>query len=349
MKKIISRLTAVILFALITGCAGIKYITVETQEPAQVTLPYNVKSVLIVNNVVQQPDEIGHNTLKVGFKDAERAKASSDSIAIYYTEALSQFLGEEDYFASVMYNKSPLREDKDFWKEQPLTPEKMNALKKKSGADAIISLDKLILQTDKREHFKQEGYSYADLEAKIHSIIRIYLPTMDGKMPSVQYRDSLRWEGYDTQERKVYTDLVLPSREKAVKELAVRAAEKMTATFSPHWIMQDRWYYTLSNSLMKEGATLAQNMQWKEAAVKWEEYFSQEKDKQKQAKAANNIALAYEMLGDMNSAYQWVSKSYELFEQSVTTNSLEIRRLRLYKNEITRRRDNTNKLNMQMN
>ena len=349
MKKLEILFVFSLLLIFLTACAGIKYLTIETQEPAQVTLPKNVKSVIIVNNVVQQPNDIGHNILKVGNKEMDRTKASSDSIAIFYAEALSQFLSEEEYFTSVMYNKTPLREDNNFWTEELLSPEQMNELKKKSGADAVISLDKLIMQTDMREHFKQEGYSYGNLMAKIQSTLRIYLPTMEGKIPSIEYKDSLLWEGYDAHNRRVPDEIALPSREEAMKKLAIRAAEKMTYTLAPHWIAQDRWYYTLSDSKMKEGAILAQNMQWQEAANRWETFYNNEKNNGKKAKAASNIALAYEMLGDMNKAHQWISEAYNLFVKSSGKGSLDTKRALLYKNEIERRKDNSNSLNMQMN
>lgn len=349
MKKI-SFLSPIVLTMafLLSSCAGIKYMSIETLEPAQVTLPENVRSVLIVNNVVQQPDDIGHQDKLLGRSVAEKVNASSDSIAIYYTEALSQFLEEEEYFDSVLYFSEPLRNDKDFFEERPLAPATMNELKNKTRVDAIISLDKLILQTDKNEHFRQQGYSWADMTGKIHSVIRAYLPTMEGKIPAVQFTDSLHWEGFDIQDGNAYAEIMLPSREEAMKQLVIYAAEKMTYVFSPHWVRQDRWYYTHTNSLMKEAEVHAQNAEWMDAIGKWETFYNNQRNKKEKAKAANNIALAYEMLDDMDKAYEWITISHDLFTESTSNNSLERRRSQLHKNEIERRRDNSNRLNMQI-
>ena len=57
MKKV-QLLLLVVITGLLSSCAGIKYFTIETHEPAQVTLPTNIHSVLIVNNVVNQPEDI---------------------------------------------------------------------------------------------------------------------------------------------------------------------------------------------------------------------------------------------------------------------------------------------------
>ncbi len=349
MKKL--TFFAITLFSILifSSCAGIQYMSIETREPAQVTLPTGVKSVLVVNNVVQQPDDIGHNIKRLGKNQTDRTKASADSVAIFYTEALSQFLDEEEYFDAVKYYEKPLRSDNDFWQEVPISPETMNELRNATATDAIISLDKLVLQTDWADFFRQEGYNYASMTGKIHSVIRVYLPSMEGKIPVVQFTDSMKWEGYDIRDGRAYADLIIPSQEEAMKQLAVFSAEKMTKVFSPHWENQDRWYYTQMSSKMREGEMFAKSNQWFNAIEKWKESYEKEKNKLNQAKAAHNIALGYEMLDDMNSAYEWATTAADLFQQSTTTGSLERRRSVLFRNEIERRRDTSNKLNMQVN
>lgn len=347
MKKTIPLLVVVATSLLLYSCAGIKYLTVETREPAQVALPSNVFSLTIVNNVVQQPDDIGHETQLIGRSSQERAKASSDSIAIYYTEALAQFLNEEDYFQNVLFYPEPLRNDADFFQELPLTPEKMNAIRKETGADAVISLDKLIIQTEKKDQFRQQGYTYSEMTGRINSVLRVYLPTMEGKIPTVQYTDSIRWEGLDIQNIPAYIDITLPTREEVMKQLAVRAAEKMTYVFAPHWEKQNRWYYTLPHTLMREGESFAKSANWVAAIEKWETFYNSRSNKSEKAKAANNIAFAWEMLDDMKQALEWANISSQMFNQSSAPNSLDRRRSLLYKNELERRVSTLNKLNME--
>ena len=347
MKKISPYLIVVTAVLFLGSCAGIKYLTVETREPAQVALPSQVLSLTVVNNVVQQPDDIGHETKLIGRSDSERSSASSDSIAVYYTEALTQFLNEEDYFQNVIFYPEPLRGDTDFFQEQPVTPEQMNFIRSKTGADAVISLDKLIIQTEKKDMFQQQGYTYSELIGRIHSVLRVYMPTGEGKIPAVQYTDSIRWEGFDIRDLRVYADAMLPPREEAMKLLAVRAAEKMTQVFAPHWEMQDRWYYTLPHTLMREGETFAKGAEWARAIEKWESFYQSRSNKTEKAKAANNLALAWEMLDDMTQALEWARISFDLFQQSTPSNSLDRRRSLLYKNELERRASTANRLIME--
>jgi len=348
-RPVVPSFCIFLLLLFMSSCAGIRYMTIETEEPAQLTLPANVRSLLIVNNVVQQPDEVGHKKKPLGKKEFEPTKVSADSISTYYTEAFTQFLSEEQYFDTVILYNKPLRTDTNFWEEKPIMPQKMNELRKETETDAIISLDKLILETEWIDLFMQEGYIFATMTGKIHSILRVYMPTMEGKIPAVYFTDSLRWEGFDIRDDMAYANLIIPTPEEGMKRLAVYAAEKMVNVFAPHWEMQNRWYYTLSNSLMREGESYAKSAEWTKAIWKWQTFYDNEKNKVKKAKAASNIALAYEMLGEMDKAYDWITLSVQLFEESVSPNSLDKKRAELYKNEIKRRKDHAVKLNMQIN
>lgn len=330
-----------------TGCAGIKTLKVQTQEPAQLTLPKDIRKLLIVNNTVSQPQDIGHSKKRLGRSAVEQVSVPTDSLSIIFTEALTQFLTEEDYFETVMLYEKPLRNDREYWKEEAITPEKMQELKKTTGSDAVVTIDKLLVTSNWKDMFVQEGYPYATMEGKITTTMRIYFPTLEGKIPTIQFTDSLYWEGFDISDGKAYAEFVIPHAEEALKELAIYAADKMTYVLTPHWITQERWYYTLSSSSAREAEAFAAQAKWGEAIEKWERFYNESKSKIDKAKTASNIAFGYEMLDDMKSAHTWITLAQQLFNESTSSDSLERKRITIYKIEIERRLDNSNKLNMQ--
>lgn len=333
---------------ILTSCAGMKTFTIQTQEPAQVTLPQNVNKLLVVNNAVNQPNDIGHTKKRLGRRQAEKVSVPTDSLSTIFTEALTQFLNEEDFYDIVMLHEKTLRNDTEYWKEEAISPEKMQELKKSAGVDAVVSLDKLLVTSDWEDLFIQEGYPYAKLNGKISSTLRVYLPTLDGQIPTVQYLDSLYWEGFDISDGRAYAEFVIPHAEHALKDLAIYAADKMTYVLTPHWVTQERWYYTMPSSTMRDAATFANEAKWAEAIQKWQSYYNSTKNKRDKAKAASNIALGYEMLDDIETANDWITTAQQLFEESTPSNSLERKRVSIYKTEIERRLDNSNKLNMQI-
>ncbi|MFR9165671.1 MAG: hypothetical protein ACLVKO_05390 [Dysgonomonas sp.] len=95
MKKYIlgSLLTAI----LTLSCSSVKFITVNVEKPASLTIPSSVRNIVIVNNTGVQPADIGHFTLK-GIDDEEKVEVSSDSLNIILTQALAQFMDEESFF-----------------------------------------------------------------------------------------------------------------------------------------------------------------------------------------------------------------------------------------------------------
>ena len=332
----------------LTSCAGMKTLKIQTQEPGQVTLPKNIRRLLIVDNVVSQPQDIGHSKKRLGRSAVDQVSVPTDSLSTIFTEALTQFLTEEDFFDVVMLYEKPLRNDREYWKEEPITPEKMQELKKATGSDAVVSIDKLLVTSDWKDMFVQEGYPFATMNGKIATTMRIYFPTLEGKIPTIQFTDSLYWEGFDISDGMAYAEFVIPHADEALKELAIYAADKMTYVLTPHWITQERWYYTFSSSIAREAEAFAAQSKWGEAVEKWERFYNDSKNKIDKAKAASNIALGYEMLDDMNSADTWITIAQQLFNESTSSDSLERKRVAIYKKEIERRMDNSNKLNMQI-
>jgi len=334
---------------LLTSCAGIQTLTIQTQEPAQVTLPTKVEKLLVVDNTANQPFDIGHTKMQLGRKQAEKVSVRTDSLSLIYTEALTQFLNEEGFYDIVMLHNEPMRADSEYWREDPIAPEKMQELKEASGADAVVSLDKLLIASDWEDLFLQQGYPYSKMTGKISSTLRVYMPTQEGLIPTVQYIDSLYWEGFDiSSDGMAYAEFVIPHAENALKELAIYAADKMTYVLTPHWITQERWYYTLGSSTMREAEAFAKQAKWEEAIAKWNDFYLSTKKTIDKAKAASNIAFGYEMLDDIESAHEWALMAEKLFDASTTVNSLERKRISIYKNELERRLDVSNKLNMQI-
>ncbi|HTN67836.1 MAG TPA: DUF6340 family protein [Dysgonamonadaceae bacterium] len=325
-----------------------KTLTIQTQEPAQITLPSDVRKLLVVDNAVSQPQDIGHTKKGLGRSPSGKVSVPTDSLPIIFTEALTQFLNEEEFFDEVMLYDKPLRKDSEYWKEEPISPGRMKQLKDATGADAVVSLDKLLVTSDWEDLFIQEGYPYASLTGKITSTMRVYMPTLDGKIPTVQFIDSLYWEGFDISDGMAYAEFVIPHAEHALKDLAIYAADKMTFVLTPHWMTQERWYYTLQASTMREGAAFANQAKWQEAVGKWESFYNTSKKKIDKAKAASNIALGYEMLDDIETAHTWITLAQQLFNESTSSGSLERQRSSIYKTEIERRLNTSNKLNMQI-
>ena len=125
MRNINLYLYVFIAALLMVGCSGIKTITIQTQEPAQIKLPETIEKLLVVDNSATQPSDIGHLKRRLGRSQAEKVSVTTDSLSLIYTEALTQFLNEEGFFDVVILHNQSLRNDNEYWREVAILPDKM--------------------------------------------------------------------------------------------------------------------------------------------------------------------------------------------------------------------------------
>ena len=86
------------------------------------------------------------------------------------------------------------------------------------------------------------------------------------------------------------------------------------------------------NSRFKKANRLAEQGNWLDAVQIWEEVAENTSSKTMLSKVQLNIALGYEILGDIDNAIGWALKSYETMFRQMTYEYLET--LKKRKNEL---------------
>lgn len=293
------------LISLLTSCSTVKYIDVEMRKPAQVTIPSEIKKIAIVNNAASQPYGVGHQ--KVVGLDSLTAIVSSDSLNIILTQAIAQFVEEEAFFDTVVWYNKELRSDSLFLTQTLIDSLTLKNIFLETGADMIFSLDQLSLSSkqhflvvDRKKHEKQ-------ICVNIVALFRMYLPRISEPFGPVSYGDRVCWERYWGEKE------ALPSAKTLLRRITLRAADKMTSAMIPSWKTEEREYYTDASSPMKKASMKASANEWGEAAKIWGELFDAEEKDNKKGKLAVNIALANEMLDDVENAITWIDIAIEYF------------------------------------
>lgn len=344
MKKYILYCFLSLTFA--TSCSTVNWLTINIQKPAQVTLPVSVQNLAIVNNSITQPSDIGHKS--INYSNETEVNVSSDSLNIILTEALTQFLDEEEFFNSVvLYDQSLRNQNDNFLSEIKLSPESIRTITNSIGGDIIISLDRLILKSILNTSNIGNSLTSEELKVNIDANFRLYYPNGQMPLPLINFQDSLSWEAI-SQHGIYFTENALPSRREALKYATLYTANKMVSMFAPYWQEQNRWYYTDGTTKMQEASVKASANRWKDAALIWGEVYETEKDTLKKAKLASNISLANEMLDDLENALTWINISSDLFNSLKRKDKDEdIMRTSLYKKELTQRISDFQKLDIQ--
>jgi hypothetical protein len=114
-------------------------------------------------------------------------------------------------------------------------------------------------------------------------------------------RDSLFYDQYEKVPRAEIDSLI-------AENVANRIAEKVGYSILPFWQEEFRYYLTIPDPNFQKVNNLIQTFKWQEVINLMQTYLSSE-DKNEIYAATYNIALACEMLGNINLAKKWLEKS----------------------------------------
>ena len=286
-KKIVAVLL-VLLVGITPMLAQQWHTTIEITYPAELDLPLSVTEVLLVNNTVAHPD------MPLG--------------AFYTLMAASEMLEGSDYLPAVL--ETSQNESGSLYRKQLLSNEQADSLLNTYSSNALIVLNQLIVhpssecyQTDNETY-----YAYTQAVAASHWTLYFHEDSSEHLATrTLVYADTLYWEN----EGDTWNDAVqaLPSAEEARSEMCIYVGEHFAERMLPQVETDDRYLYDLGES--DAGMQYFARRQWQQAIDAWSQ---PRKDKKQAAYAAANCAVAYELLGDIGSAYAVAGRAQNAFE-----------------------------------
>ena len=334
----------ILLAGILTSCGSVKYFGIETFTPAEITFPETVETVVIVNNAVPQPKKPGYKYTIMGVEQ-DTTHMVADSALYDACEALGEAIADQPFFKDVRLYNDAVRQDEFFFQDTKLTPDQVETICDESGAEAIISLDRLLFNMEK-DVFPFGEVMAGTIKVQATAVLRAYMPGRNNSMATIYLTDSLFWSEGASNLRTL--DSYLPKPEVALRETAAYLTSGAYRNFVPHWEQAQRWYYTNSGTRWKQASAFASKEKWEEALTIWQSIYEAQTNKKSKAEAAANIAVGYEMVGKFNEALDWAKKSLALFkEQTSDEKDSNVALLTLYEQVITSRIQANNKLNMQ--
>ncbi|MDH6357319.1 DUF6340 family protein [Parabacteroides sp. PF5-9] len=339
------RSTFLVLFVcLLVSCNSIRYVGIETYNPAVITFPTEVEELLVVNNAVPQHPESGYVYKLLGAVQ-DSAQASADSALFDACRALGKAIVDANYFKDVLLYHYPTRIDNSFYSDVKLTPERVQVLCDENATDAIISFDRLLFDTQKEIiDLAAEGV-VGKIRVEIKGVVRAYLPGRQSPMVTVMVSDSLFWEEYAS--RPDVLNLFLPQPDDALRIAGDYIGEQLYRHFVPHWRNETRFYFTHSNSRWKEALAYTTKQKWEEAGERWKMIHEVSSGWKGQAQSASNVALCLEMQNQFKEAYEWVEKAKALYRQYVPEENRQRQLVEAYAVVLLERQRDDKKLDLQ--
>lgn len=328
---------------LLGSCTSLDTLVVNVEKPAQITLPSNIDHIVIVDNTIPQPEDIGHAEYIKGRRTNSQISVNMDSANYILASNLFDKLANKEYFADVIFYEEPIREYGDFRDIVPLDSTVAKEICMDNKADAIISLDRFLVSTISNEDDLEFGTIAKYLDAKMDVRFQVYSNKGTAISPPFYLNDSIYWA-------TAYNDDIplsdtLPSREQAVKEAAQYMGEKVANALAPYWNNELRWYF----GDVKAANKMMNNSDWAGAQSLWKSAYEKEsKNIKRKARLANNIALSYELSDQIKEAVKWITISCDLFEKTEETSidSENLIRATQYKEDLLTRYNDFRLLNM---
>lgn len=315
MKKILFILTG--FSAIILLCSTV-WVNLTLISPAELVLPDNIKNIAIIDRT--KTDE-GNKKSKVEeiitgevFRQDEQAVRQAIDGFIYGCGGVNRFFPirtTERYISNGTKNTFP----------DPISWSKVSEICSKYQCDALLSIeifdsDFLISNNPVRVELKDENGNLrvrteirATGVAVINFGIRMYNP--QGKVILDEYQTSVRLN-WDAQAQTVQEAInKLLNKTEAVNQAGYESGKRYAERISPTYYKVTRYFYDKPKKYLKPGVRKSEVADWEGAIESWEKLLG--KKRKVAGRAAFNIAVAYEVLGDLEKAKEWASKSYTEF------------------------------------
>jgi tetratricopeptide (TPR) repeat protein len=280
------------------------FTTLDLLRPAEVTFAPGVRNVLIVNNTVVQPYNVGHLNLSTGAEET----VEFDSAALFTNASLKESLEDKEFFNSVRISQTNLNKTDNFEKISSLQKEDVKFLCNLYNADAVISLDH-IQTLDEFGRYFVDYYIVNALDIKVISTWSVHYPDNTASTHK-QFTDEFSWESENAQN--------IPTRYNALVDACILTGSNVAERLIPRWEKQDRYFYTPNHPKMQQAMDSVVTRNWKSAISLWEEAINSTRKNNTKFKAYNNISIAYEILGDINKALEFNQKAINLYPYLAT-------------------------------
>ncbi|MDR3269032.1 MAG: DUF6340 family protein [Tannerella sp.] len=311
---------------LAVSCTPMRYVGIETYNPASVTFPGNTKKILIVNHAAVQPEVPFESTVR---KMADGVRIAADSATMDFCRELGRKIAESPYFEDVRLYDGCFRTDQAFFSDPELTRGEVSRFCEDHDVDAVVSLDRLSFHI--RENMQQVyGTNIAEgMDVEVSGVLRAYLPGRERPLGAVYLSDTVSPRLHP--EEAFGIDLyALPDPREVLREVAAYVAAESHVNFVPYWSADTRWYYASSNARWKEATAYASAEKWEQAAVLWESLYEASVSWKAKGRLASNLALYAELAGRLTQALHWATLAHQHFSVHLKPENPDVKMQQLY-------------------
>ena len=297
------------------------YFTIDEYRDAERTALRDVRRVLVVNNALVQPTDFGHSTVLDG-KNQGGIEVALDRAPLYNMFSLTQLLDGSGEMDLVELLDKSQNSSTNYYQRMVLSQQRANELLQRYNVDALLVLNQLVLYDVVEAFLTEEGGYYAYMQAFAQSHWNVYYADRR-PVRTITQADTLVWES-DVEYTRTQALNKLPNRQEALLYLASEVGTKLGQSLVPSWEPVRRYLYDDDHAYVQQGLEAFRRQRWEEAIYHWQQVANDEsnvesrklkvkEDKKAAAVATANMAIAYELLGDYDSACASANEACRLF------------------------------------
>jgi tetratricopeptide (TPR) repeat protein len=292
-------------------------------RPAVVDVPQKIKTIVIINRTLPK-DTKANKIEEILTGEIMR----QDEQAIQQTmDGLINTIKNAPRFNIKYANEKYIGETSGTIFPDPLSWPVISKLCTKYEADAVIAIetfdsDYIITNGSRNVERKDEnGNTIPFIEYFVEGLgtvnvgFRLYDPDVNGIADQYQFSENMRWEGQGNSP----TDAAQAILDKidAINQVSYAAGRSYAMRISPTYYVVKRYFYDKpkKNKHLIEGVRKSEVADWEGAIESWNMAIKKGKKDKDKGRAAYNIAVAYEVLGDLDKALAWAAKAYTEYEE----------------------------------
>lgn len=315
MKLFYSALSILFLIISITSCGGVRNMQVEVRRPALITISQDLKSIGLLNRSIP--------TSKAGLEGtlSGETPAQDKDLSEECMRGLNETLNTSDRFQVVRCEGTMMAADeKSLSFGAPLDWATVDSLCTLYKVDGLMVLE--YFDTD--FSILNPGATAA---AAVGSVLnggggqvqvkgtatsnagfRVYYP----KTKAILYEDRFDYKKYWTQTSTNPADALakLIKKNDALFDVSYETGFEFAMNVVPLYFWEHRDMYKGKKGDMERGERQALAKDWEAAIKTWTEVYNMSNKSKIRAKAAFNVALGYEVMGNLTDAQIWVQRAY---------------------------------------
>lgn len=341
MRKILLLTILIVAFSELP--AQLKKFTVDVPYLPKVKISDSIQSIVILNrSMTPEFSNFNSDSLQVSYykKNFHADQVLLDSLVADTTvKAIGDVLFDSYRFDVVIPVERNIKRTLSYTKTpDSLDWEYVKSMCKYYNTDAMLVLENFATRsvTDfsrKREYIYDDIYinNYASIDIYYRLHWKLYDPATESVIVDIIDSDTVFWDGEDPNVKTLFS--LIPSVKDACIKAGIYAAVNFAETIAPKWKSETRFYFVTKEEDVDQSITFASEGTWDKALENWMKYTSTGQNSAR-SKVMLNVALAYEMLGDIDSAILWANTSQKTYYREVSNH---------YYNQLIKRKSERNK------